>query len=541
TPKESNPPPQLRSAKRKAHLPARRKSTFLELLERRGTVYVRFIRRARIFDGSAFYIVPMVNGVRRSAPAACLAEQRATLARILAGVSGPVRTRAMQAAVATFATERQIVHPQEVVGAGRLSACLARACAVASESGGEGRMNDPFDVLRAELVSAAERAELASSSRRWRWFGGRSRPVAVVIAALVVCGSAAAGVLSLTVRSSAPLSGRLPGTREHGQAPGVLARYRYSIRVTPGLSAGEAGWAVWTAYGAPSGGLGSGGGGGYPTVSYPIFQGSGVAPASIDTDPVGFVLTGPQVAAVRIGDRTIRTFASSMLPAGDRAAVFFSTSGAPQAAIGGWRASIDSHTRRPEPGHPTRWTSIPTVAVLPLNHAGGVLPTLATPPESAAHGWSFWQAPSAVTPSIHEPPCHGPTRPHAGVCELAQHGLPGLTAEWGSTITSITTVPDSLGELFLSCVTTMYYLHGWPITAAVLLDARHPGAAPGPIPGARAIPGDPSVVDFPGASLSARRIANAWLVVQGGSGTIQRLGVLQALRIDKLDLRTLTP
>jgi hypothetical protein len=403
-------------------------------------------------------------------------------------------------------------------------------------------MNDPFDLLRAELVSAAERAKLASPSRRWGWFGGRSRPVAVVIAALVVCGSAAAGVLSLATRSSAPLSGRLPVTQKRGQVPGVLARDRYSIRVTPGLSAGEAGWAAWTAYGAPSSGLGSGGGGGYPTVSYPIFQGSGVAPASIDTDPVGFVLTGPQVAAVQIGDRTIRTFTSSMLPAGDRAAVFFSTSGAPPAALGECRASIDSYARRAERCHPTRWrTSIPTVAVLALNHAGGVLPTVATPPESAAHGWSFWQAPSAVTPSIHERPFHGPTRPRAGVCDLAQHGMAGLTAEWGSTITSITTVPDSLGELFLSCVSTVYYLHGWPITAAVLVDARDPGGVLGPIPGARAIPGSPLVVDFPGASLSARRIGNAWLVVQGGSGTTQRLRVLRALRIDKLDLRTLTP
>jgi hypothetical protein len=178
---------------------------------------------------------------------------------------------------------------------------------------------------------------------------------------------------------------------------------------------------------------------------------------------------------------------------------------------------------------------------LALNHAGGVLPTVATPPESAAHGWSFWQAPSAVTPSIHERPFHGPTRPRAGVCDLAQHGMAGLTAEWGSTITSITTVPDSLGELFLSCVSTVYYLHGWPITAAVLVDARDPGGVLGPIPGARAIPGSPLVVDFPGASLSARRIGNAWLVVQGGSGTTQRLRVLRALRIDKLDLRTLTP
>lgn len=90
-------------------------------------------------------------------------------------------------------------------------------------------------------------------------------------------------------------------------------------------------------------------------------------------------------------------------------------------------------------------------------------------------------------------------------------------------------------------MSTEYYLHGWPMTAAVLLDAGRPGAVLGPIPGARAVPRHPSGVDFADASLSARRIGNAWLVVQGGSGTAQRLTVLQALQINKLDLRHLKP
>ena len=124
---------------------------------------------------------------------------------------------------------------------------------------------------------------------------------------------------------------------------------------------------------------------------------------------------------------------------------------------------------------------------------------------------------------------------------MKQHGLHGLTPEWGSTITSLPTVKDYVGELFVSCVSTEYYLHGWPMAAAVLLDARRPGAALGPIPGAHPVPGHPEFVDFIGASLSARRVGDAWLVVQGGSGTTQRLRVLKALEINKLDLRHLTP
>jgi hypothetical protein len=72
--------------------------------------------------------------------------------------------------------------------------------------------------------------------------------------------------------------------------------------------------------------------------------------------------------------------------------------------------------------------------------------------------------------------------------------------------------------------------------AAVLLDARRPGQSLGPIPGAKPVPGLPDIVDLEGGSLTARRIGNAWLVVQGGSGAAQRRQVLAALRISKLDL-----
>jgi hypothetical protein len=412
-------------------------------------------------------------------------------------------------------------------------------------------MSDPFNTLRAELVSAAARAELTSSGRRWPWLRGRTRPVAVVIAALVVCGSAAAATISLTASSSQPLSGRVPG-RVSSASPRSsisLAGYRYSIRVTPSLASGSSGWAVWTAYQGPGfgSGLGGGGGGGYPALTEPIFQGDSVAPWTFPVqsqgDSVGFVVTGPQVVAVRIGDRTIRTFASSQLPVGDRVAVFFVKAHAPVPLVG-WRPGkpINSRMRVPENGPRSRWVSIPTTAVLPLDSAGHTLPTASLGPgDGYVRGWSFWQAPSAITPRIHEPPYHGPTRPRAGACGLAQRGLPGLTAEWGSTITTIPAVKHYVGELFVSCVSTEYYLHGWPLTAAVLLDAGHPGATLGPIPGAAAVPGHPGVVDFAGASLSAKRVANAWLLVQGGSGTTQRLRVLKALRITELDLHAAAP
>jgi hypothetical protein len=50
----------------------------------------------------------------------------------------------------------------------------------------------------------------------------------------------------------------------------------------------------------------------------------------------------------------------------------------------------------------------------------------------------------------------------------------------------------------------------------------------------------PISADSPQFSLTAKRVGNAWLVVQGGSGLAQRVKVLNSLRISKLDLHHLT-
>ena len=66
---------------------------------------------------------------------------------------------------------------------------------------------------------------------------------------------------------------------------------------------------------------------GYPTATGPVF-GGGTGPDSCPVffargNAVTYVLTGPQVFAVRIGSQTIRTITSPALPTGDRAAVVF--------------------------------------------------------------------------------------------------------------------------------------------------------------------------------------------------------------------------
>ena len=401
-------------------------------------------------------------------------------------------------------------------------------------------MTDPFAILRDELVSAAAAREQVAAPVPPRWrerltgrLGWRSHPLAIVLGTLVVTGSATAGVIALTSSPSQPLAGKVPGTVE----PASLAGYHYTISVTPNLAAGEAFWNTSISY-SKDGRFGSGEGGGslYATRSNPLFGGVGVSGGSIPQrgDTVGYVMTAPYVVAVRVGDRTIRTFSSPDLPAGDRAAVLFLPAGYPN-LVQGWRPGqpIRSHETFPMPGH--RPLTIHTIAILPTDRNGNVIATRYRIPYSPFP--RFWQAPSAVTPNISEPPYHGPTHPLPGVCELAQRGLRALTPEWGHAINVIPSYPDSVGTLFVSCIDTEYYLHGWGLGAGVLLDARRPGRVLGQIPGAQPVVGHPGTVNAPNGGLTARRVANAWLVVQGGSGLAQRLQALSALRITKLDLR----
>ena len=312
--------------------------------------------------------------------------------------------------------------------------------------------------------------------------------------------------------------------------------------MTPSLGAGSAGWLPWIVYSRP-GTSGYGGDApteGYPTATNPIFGGSGPifgggsGPVSLPRGKtVAYFVTSPQVFAVRIGSRTIRTVSSRALPTGDRAAVFFI---------------------------PAK-NNVSTIAILPLDRSGQVIATRFTPPSTPPYGSLplTWMAPNAVTrwwplPGLgvpyHHPGYHGRTHPGPGVCELAQHGLPALHAEFGHTLATISPVQDALGQVFLSCIDAGYYLHGWPLNVAVLLDGHQPGQVL-PIPGARPVPGQPDMVNlatgrFPSSlftrnfGVTAKRVGNAWLVAQGGSGLAQRLEVLNSLRINKLDLHHLT-
>ncbi len=130
----------------------------------------------------------------------------------------------------------------------------------------------------------------------------------------------------------------------------------------------------------------------------------------------------------------------------------------------------------------------------------------------------WWQKPQPLPP---------------GPCQLRSDGLAGLEPQWGHVAVDIRPYPGRImGRAFFSCIDSEYYLHGWPLETAVLLDAQHPGRTPAAIPGMHRLPGAPGTVAAPGdwhGELVASRRGNSWLVVAGGSGTAQRLDVLRHL------------
>ena len=407
-------------------------------------------------------------------------------------------------------------------------------------------MKDPFVILRAELVEAAERAAMPAPRKRWGRLRRPSRPMAIVLVALVITGSAAAAVLSLT--RSQPLVGRVPGAI----TPASVAGYRYTIAVTPVLFAGTAGWQPWIVYNSPgTSGYGRGGSAAshdphlrrwrpdqcraWRVRRVRPYQPTGVGRPDWEPDD-------PHHQFTRAADR--RSCRRVLRPR-QRTRVLHPRP--PGTVAGGTVAGK----------HPPRMKNIPTL--LPLDRSGRVIATQLTIRRRTDGPPLTWMAPDAVTRwwplpfgtvPYHHPGYHGRTHPGPGVCELAQHGLPALHAQWGHTVAWISPVHDALGEVFLSCIDAAYYLHGWPFDVAVLLDGRQPGQVLGPIPGARPVPGQPEMVDlatgqFPSSlftrnfGVTAKRVGNAWLVVQGGSGLAQRLQVLNALRISKLDLHHL--
>jgi hypothetical protein len=422
-------------------------------------------------------------------------------------------------------------------------------------------MIDPFDLLRDELVRAASRTHQGAARRRW-WSRRPSHRLAVALAVCVIGGSAAAAAVSLVGSPSKPLAGTVPGRPHRSAVAFPEAGRRYRVLFAPILNAGQAGWSGVVVLDNASGqaaGLGFVGGS-YPSASVPIVGANaygfraGPAPRG---QVVQWLLTAPDVAAVRVGKKTIRTRTTPDIPAGDRVAVFFEPASAPPILIPPARTKLPYYVDVPRAGRVSGKARIRVtrsasghrtfiedqgsgvreraITPIPLSASGAVIVATPAVPAQLLPQIVSWNA----RPPAPGNPIHTPTHPLSGACEIAQHGLPTLKPQWGSVILAVQPVANASGELLLSCNDTEYSYDHWPLTVTILVNARRPGAEPGPIPGTTPVPGQPGTVAGDGEA--ARRIRGAWLLVNGGRNLHDQLAILRALAIAKLTLRASAP
>jgi hypothetical protein len=314
--------------------------------------------------------------------------------------------------------------------------------------------------------------------------------VSVALAAVAVAG----GLIALGAsrggshRSAAQLQAPRAGAPVRLREP-----RRGDVRLTPALPGGSVGWCVAYDRGETCAAL--------PTPRNPIFDGEAGYTPQAGWDTVE--LTTPGVAAVAFDHVNVRTRDIS-LPYGLRVA-YLHTSATPKQA-----ADITSIARRGMVLPPM------THSLTPLDARGHRMTQHL--PRGGDLPATFWRRPA------HAPP---------GPCRITATPMRGLSPQWGNVARRLRSFNDVVGRAFQSCADTEFYLHNWPLDTAILLDAGQPGRPPAPLPNMTPVAGAPGVFSAPGGfpeqDMTARRLPNAWLVVQGGSGPVQRLTVLRHL------------
>lgn len=375
--------------------------------------------------------------------------------------------------------------------------------------------SDYFERVEGHLLDAVERhatrrarpgsAVLARLGVARRWLG--ARPGLLALTGILLLSGSAAGAVLLAAERSQPLSGIVPPySAPRGEMS--VAGSRYTISLTPSLQAGTIGWCnfiVFRDVPEPHGGKNAGFGGGScgvgtAALGAPLFAADGQRGAGL-----WYVLAAPQVAAVHFLDGpTVLTRGDPRLPFGFRVAV----ASLPQ--------RLFAH------GGP------PLVSALAAD--GRVIPGGAYQQPPPSEPTSSWSSPAPAA---------------RGACALTARPGSAVRVLRGSVIAAI--VPDRgvLGHAFISCEDAEISLHGRAaLLAAVLLDAKHPGSSPAPLPDMQPVNGSPGVfarsnpLAFGSArSLLARRDGAAWLMVAGAENVNQGLQALRALRLGGLDLR----
>jgi hypothetical protein len=176
-------------------------------------------------------------------------------------------------------------------------------------------------------------------------------------------------------------------------------------------------------------------------------------------------------------------------------------------------------------------------------HFHGVPPTLTpldrqlkTIPVNQNSGTSIITLPTK-TVDPRDPPANGcaiRVRPLAGLVPVRETAL-------GETLQA--TIAGSEPG-YLSCASVELEFDGQQAVAAILLDAQHRGTSPAPLPGTRPLAAHSDLYLGPGAenvglmsfgfahnaTILARRVGNAWLVLQAAGTIHQREAILNSLQ-----------
>jgi len=306
-----------------------------------------------------------------------------------------------------------------------------------------------------------------------------------LLAAVIVTGFAWALTAGGSPRHSHQ-AGR--GGAGQGRAPAAAG---FNVRLSPALNGGQYGWCVGVEERA--GAIGGGGCSMTPVTSMPLAIDLSIGSRRTRQESIVIVTTPPVAAILVNGGRRVPTVALPLLPYGLRAA----------------RILIPIQPGPSAPGRPK--LDLPTEPTLVALDAQGQ------------------PIPNRIARERAEPA----NVSGRGPCTLHSSGLPGLAPQWSHVANAIRPFPGKLvGRAFFSCIDTEYYLKGWPLDAAVLLDAAHPGTTPAAIPGLVPVRESAGFFNGPGdfkGELTATRFGNSWLVVAGGSSLAQRIQVLRHL------------